>query len=208
MPAEIRYHLIAPADLDGVVALHSELHVAMAGIESPRLYRAVAQDALRRGRAVCVVCTAGNEIAGCVTAIVNAAAYWRGFAWRRPALALRILVHRLTRPGPAGSAPALAGGPFETGPAPGSWRDSNDRIAKVQFIGVAPRFRGQGMGVGLYRHLAVHLRERGLARIDARVAADNAASTRLHHAAGWKLYPDAAGIFATLPLTAPDAAAR
>jgi L-amino acid N-acyltransferase YncA len=54
--------------------------------------------------------------------------------------------------------------------------------------------------VELYRQLAADLRERGLERIDARIAADNTASLKLHHAAGWKLYPDAGGVFAAYRL--------
>jgi ribosomal protein S18 acetylase RimI-like enzyme len=211
MHAGIRYHFLEAGNLAALLDLESALHVAFAGVESRWLYRAICQDALQSGgRVVCLVSEADGQVAGFVMAFVNAAAYWKEFMLRRPVLALGILASRLWRKtaqaGAPGSAAPQSRVPFETGEAPGSWAESNDRIAKIQFIGVAPSFRGRGIGVELYRLLAVHLRERGLARIDARIAADNTASIKLHYAAGWKFYPDAHGIFAMYPLSMhPDA---
>lgn len=189
----VRYHFLEAPHIAALVDLQAELHVAFAGVESRPLYRALCRDALRGGRVVCLVALDDGQVAGFVTALIHAAAYWKEFARRRPLLALRILAGRLFRRKRASSS--------ATGPAaPASWAESSDRIAKIQFIGVAPAFRGRGIGVELYRRLAAHLSERGLARIDARIAAGNAASVKLHRAAGWNLYPDADGFLAVYPL--------
>jgi ribosomal protein S18 acetylase RimI-like enzyme len=195
--------------LAAVVDLQSALHVAFAGIESRRLYHAICRDALREGgRAVCLVCEIDGIAAGFVVAFVHATAYWKEFCVRRPALALRILASRLWRKrdhtGAAGTAASPVPALVDPGPAPASWAESTDRIAKIQFIGVAPLFRGRGIASELYRRLAIHLGARGLTRIDARIATDNIASIKLHHNAGWKLYLDSDGIFAIYPLTRPD----
>jgi len=201
---EFRVHPLEATNVPALVGLESALHVAFAGVESRWLYRAICQDALRGGRVVCLVSEIEGQLAGFVIAFVNAAAYWKELVVRRPVLAFRIMAGRLwrktARGGAAGSAAPRSSDLFETGQAPGNWAESNDSIAKIQFIGVAPLFRGEGIGMELYKRLAVHLQERGLARVDARIAADNTASIKLHHAAGWKLYADEDGVFAVYPL--------
>jgi len=208
MHAGIRYHFLQPDNLVALVDLASSLHVAIAGLESRWLYGAICRDALDDGRVVCLVCEVDGQVAGFVMAVLDAAAYWKEFIIRRPFLAAHIFAVRLWRKtaetAGAGSAPPSGRGLFETGQAPGSWKESSDRIAKIQFIGVGPSFRGGGIGVELYRRLAVHLRELGLTRMDARIAADNPASIKLHHAAGWKLYSGADGILALYPLSMPS----
>jgi ribosomal protein S18 acetylase RimI-like enzyme len=173
----LRYHFLEAADLAAIVELHAALEVSLAGVQSRALYRALCRDALRGGQVVCLVAAADGQVAGFVTALIHAAAYWKRFARRRPLLALRILAGRLFRRKTARRGAASPA-------APASWAESSERIAKIQFIGVAKEFRGRGIGVELYRRLAAHLRERGLERIDARVAGDNTASLRMHRAAG------------------------
>jgi ribosomal protein S18 acetylase RimI-like enzyme len=201
----IQYHFLEARNCAALVDLESALHVSFAGVESRWLYRALCRDALRGGQVVSLVAEDGGQLAGFVTALIDSGAYWKGLAWWRPALALRILIGRMLR---RKAAHAGAGGGyaddiralFEAGRAPGTWAESSARIAKIQFIGVAEAFRGRGVGVELYRRLAEELRGRGLERIDARIGVENVASIKMHHAAGWKLYPDADGVMAVYML--------
>lgn len=205
MPAEVRYHPLEARNLRSLVDLESELRVALAGVQSRRLYRILAQDAVGGDRrVVCLVCETGGRVAGFVLALIHPSYYWKDLARRHPLMAVQILLARTFQRAQAGPPPEPTASEddrlFESGASPGSWAESSDTIAKIQFIGVDPDFRGKGIGVELYRRLADYLRGRGLSRIDAHIAAENAASIRLHHAAGWKLYREAGGVFAIYSL--------
>jgi GNAT superfamily N-acetyltransferase len=178
-------------------ALLSDLRVSLFGIQSRRLHDTLVADA-QRHRIDCRIAIRADAVCGVVLAAPRSYWYWALAA--HPALALACLGARLRRPrrvdhavprrvnGEARTdAPSSADGntaqAFETGPPPRTWADPGDAW-RIIIVGIAPAARGHGVAATLYRAL---MRDHSLV---ARIAADNAASIRLHRSVGWRLYPD------------------
>jgi ribosomal protein S18 acetylase RimI-like enzyme len=139
-----------------------------------------------------LVASRGDEVFALAIAVVDHVRFWKTFFTRHPLHALHV---GWKRSGRGVDDAAIGGGPHPLSSP--SWADTGPAIAKVLFIGVAPEDRREGCGQRLYAELFRHLREAGVARIDARIDLDNHASIRLHEATGWSVWRDGPSAFAT-----------
>jgi ribosomal protein S18 acetylase RimI-like enzyme len=206
----VRCTLVDELTCEDCVGVLSALNVALAGLREVNLYRALCRDAIRAYPMVCFLARSGDQPAGIVLAIVDYGSYWRRFPLRHPFLALRILLRKaaaLIAPGQetvtAHDREAELPDP-EKGSASASWSESNCHIAKILFIGVLPDFQRRGIGHKLYASLFSFLAQIGVCRVDARIAANNVSSIRLHRKSGWRVLRDERGIFATIVLPPPS----
>jgi L-amino acid N-acyltransferase YncA len=81
-------------------------------------------------------------------------------------------------------------------PPPNLWKRSDNSIARVQYIAVAEKVRGQGVGAALYERLMTELGDKGVRLVEASIAAHNSSSIRLHRRSGWTLYSDGRRVLA------------
>ena len=68
-----------------------------------------------------------------------------------------------------------------------SWSPSSPQIARINFIGTLPNFRGLGIGRALYSFLAEILEKDGCLKIEAHIDQGNEASLVLHQKTGWQI---------------------
>jgi ribosomal protein S18 acetylase RimI-like enzyme len=192
-----------------------ELNVSVSGLVSPLMHRALAQAGARgEPGVIALVATVGGEPAGFVVATRDSGRFWPRLLLRHPTLAIRVLLSRRRQRGAASPTGAAAGGATaedadptlrfpQASHAAHAWADDGPSIVKIIFIGVRPAFRQRGVGDLLYRRLFEEAAMRGAHAVLARIARDNAASIRLHEAAGWQLYRDSTGILAVRPVSTP-----
>ncbi|MBL8892585.1 MAG: GNAT family N-acetyltransferase [Planctomycetaceae bacterium] len=62
----------------------------------------------------------------------------------------------------------------------------NHLLGSVQNLGVAPGFRGQGLGQCLLQRALLGFRQRGMDRVILEVTCDNFGASRLYERLGWK----------------------
>jgi ribosomal protein S18 acetylase RimI-like enzyme len=206
---------VGAATREALVRMLGRLRVPLGAIGGGAMHRAVATDAVAGDRRViALVAEVDGEPAGFVVATLATGRYWRTLLLRRPRLLARVLadrvgarlarrVPRAVAPAPGVGAAAGSGSPARAAvplapadAAPLRWGDDGPDVAKIGFIGVLPEFRRRGVGEALYAALFDEARARGARAVLARIAHDNVASLRLHHAAGWRLFADAQGPFA------------
>lgn len=193
-------------DEAAVVAMMQADGWPISGATSPRIYRPLFRDALNQKHLTLLCGTVGSEYVGYVLAVRHPRSYRRAFARRHPLMVAELAARkglrrwRARRPS---SFVEMAPSPRSSPSAPNTlrWSDSAWDIAKIIFVGVVERHRGQGYGKRLYEALFDELRRRGVRRVDARIGRDNLASLELHRASGWLVEPDIAGYFATICLT-------
>lgn len=216
-----RCTLVDAGSRDDLVRMLGALRVPLGSVGGPRMHAAVADDAVASHPGLlALVAHLGDEPAGFVVATLDTRRYWRSLLLRRPALLARVLGTRLgarlsgsrsgsraaeVAPPDRGTGPEPAVVLGSEGEAPLRWTDDARDVAKIAFIGVLPAFRRRGVGEALYAALFAAALGRGARAVLARIAADNLASLRLHHAAGWRLFTDADGPFAVYVL-GPDRA--
>jgi ribosomal protein S18 acetylase RimI-like enzyme len=204
----VRCTLVDEVTCEDCAGVLSALQVTLAGLREVNLYRALCRDAIRACPLVCFLARSGDQPAGIVLAIIDYAAYWRGFLIRHPFLALRILLRKALNMVSARQETVTAHDPGaeldepEKGSA--SWSESNCHIAKILFIGVLPDFQRRGIGRKLYASLFSFLKQMGVYRVDARIAPNNVSSIHLHRKSGWRVLRDNRGIFATIVLHPPS----
>ena len=169
-----------------VVALLDDLRVSLFGVSSHRLHKVLAHDAAAEvidGR----VAVDGGRLRGLVLAAP--ASYWRVAMLAHWVLAMECAAARITlavRRSPMARLTDRHRGERATshnGAPARTWADPGDAW-RIIIVGTAEDARGRGIGAELYRHV---MAERPLV---ARIAADNAASIRLHQSLGWRIYPD------------------
>jgi GNAT superfamily N-acetyltransferase len=179
-PLERRHHSAA-------IGLMDELRISVGGLMDKALYRAMCSSS----EVCCVTARAGEDLAGIALVEFN-----RRWLWRRPLLVARMVMSRLRSKNAArgeSAAPPLA---LPKNP-PIHW---SDRAPRVLFIGVAPSWRGKGVGKSLYEAMFDEIRRRSHKYLLARIAPDNTASLRLHEETGWALYEDDGVVFAVKSL--------
>jgi ribosomal protein S18 acetylase RimI-like enzyme len=199
-----------------LVAMLGRLGVRLGGTDHPAVHRAVCAGAVGGDvRVLALVAEFDATPAGFVVATLDTARYWRSALLRRPPLLARVVTTRLAarlarRPAHASVSDRSAARDRErpdalppiapAAEAPLRWDDPAPDLAKIGFIGVLPEFRRRGVGEALYAALLDAARARGARAVLARIASDNIASLRLHHAAGWRLFRDDLGVFAVYHL--------
>lgn len=62
----------------------------------------------------------------------------------------------------------------------------NERLGSVQNLGVAPDFRGRGLGQCLLQRALLGFQQRGMDRVILEVTCDNYGASRLYDRLGWK----------------------
>lgn len=75
------------------------------------------------------------------------------------------------------------------------WTKNNERTARVLFIGVLERYRGQAVGMRLYNAVTKELSKKGCIVLEAHIDKGNDASVKLHTRAGFSLTECAGGEF-------------
>ncbi len=206
MPNEdeaIDYHQPTAGDLPSIVSFLSSASLSIGGAVNPRLYDALYRDGLTNRRLTTVIAVHGTELAGIVTSIVQPSDYWKRFLIRRPFFLFEVLQRRIgqsiyARRSVYANAvlQPLPDAPSIVGTSSYSWSQSDKHIAKVLFIGVAPKFRRKHLARDLYMRLFENLTLQGMFRIDARIEKDNLGSIKLHHSVGYELYREGAHILA------------
>ena len=83
----------------------------------------------------------------------------------------------------------------ENSPPRFQWSRNNERTARVLFIGVLEKYRGQAVGTRLYNALFKELAKKGCEILEAHIDAGNDASLKLHAQAGFSMTKCAMGEF-------------
>jgi GNAT superfamily N-acetyltransferase len=202
--ADVTGRPIDQDDVDGVVGLMRSIGVHFAGSKADAVLRAIARDGVQRPHFVTVFVTEHEQtLGGVVIAFTRRAHYWREFPARHPIAAARMAAHRLvrqvwrTRARVGRSAPVAK--PIDPA-AQQMWMDDRADIAKVMYVGVDPRFRGAGLGYGLYRSFFRYLAGRGYRFCDAQVSEGNTAAIALHRRFSFQFVDVPSGYFARLDL--------
>jgi ribosomal protein S18 acetylase RimI-like enzyme len=192
-------------DRQSLLALVSRMNVSFAGCAHPTVQRILCRDAARQGKVRCVLADGCGVTAGFVISITDSRRYWRQFLLRHPLAGLFMMASRLWRKAEPSSRQQQADASLrpllETEPCSYGWGDAGPHIAKIQFIGVAPEVRGQGVGGQLYEAFFKAMEQNGINRIDAHIEPWNGASVRLHHRAGYRIFDHGKGFYAVKELT-------
>jgi ribosomal protein S18 acetylase RimI-like enzyme len=191
-PIECR--LLDSAGIDRGMVLLDEVKVTFGGYSSPRLNQILCQEAARARGLAMLVADCGGVPAGFVLVMIDPLVFQRAFLMRHPLVAVRMALQRfsLRMAKPIGrattAAPAAGGGSYDFSPrAASSWKESGAEVARIVHIGVARRFRGRKVATSLYYYLFQQMASRRVAKILARVDADNLPSIALHRQTGWEL---------------------
>jgi hypothetical protein len=164
-------------------ALLGALRVSLFGVQSAALHRALVDDGIA-GRIDFRIAFDGSQLEGLVVAAPKS--YWLSLLLRHWGIALGCVRARLFPPHAAEGTgdrrpPPSSGLPAD--PPSRSWSEPGDAW-RIIIVGTAADSRGKGVAGRLYRSV---MAERSLV---ARIAADNAASLRLHESLGWRLVAD------------------
>ncbi len=185
----------------------AENEVEIGSLSTRAMYNAVCCEAAA-GRMIGFVAAAGDKLAGCILAARNYRRSWMRLLLRHPLLATRVLavraIRRLRRP----AAAVRSQGKERMMPdlayrRDSEWNVSRRDIANIMFIGVAPPWRGLGVGTQLYHEFFRYCRAQGITRILAHISPDNIASIHLHRKLGYELSTDGNVVFAGIDLNEP-----
>lgn len=196
--AELQVRPLSASDFPIMLRILEDTRPPLGRMTSDSAYRALMAESLRGRGLWWLVAVDKNTILGFSVAIRYGATFWRRFLIRHPALLPPLLIDHLRRggrrllPPRADEAPLHSAPPstaFDTSSGP-RWTDNGAHIAKALQIYVDPRSRGQGIALKLNKALVDILRNAGITRLDAHIAARNVASVRLVQSTGWTVYRD------------------
>jgi len=201
-----RYRLFHPEDLPQLEELFNSFKPRIAGLRSPRLYRALGRDAVSNRDIIIIVAEEGSSLIGFNITVVGRRRFIRNFILKHPLLSLRIAVAKALQPRrtPDAERPAV---PFPPGedrsfPSPGifarSWKDSSSEIAKILWTGVRESHRRRRVSSGIGAHLLRVLEDRGVKRVDVLVEPRNRPSVRLTRGLGFRTERRGEWLFGTL----------
>ncbi len=206
---QVVYRLLQPRDCDGLLELFRQVPPTLANLSNEAIFKALIRDAIVGKYLNAYLAIGNNRPIGYVIVTWEWQRFKRTFVTRHPAIGLSILWRRIKKSfrkprsaGPGGSEAAFLSSPT----VDCRWEDNARTIAKIVFVGVDPRARGQGIGAKLYIALTSHLADRGFQRVDALISLDNTSSIKMHERAGWTVRRDLYGYFAFQKLNAPKTA--
>jgi ribosomal protein S18 acetylase RimI-like enzyme len=132
---------------------------------------------------------------GYVIAMKNSARFWLNFLLTHsPRISVEIFLNRYQST-KRGDIDRLAGGGNRNFATESAWSPSSNKIGRIFFIGVLPAYRGTGLGVSMYYHLAQTLKQEGCTRIEAHIDEGNLASLALHRKIGYEIRELQSGYF-------------
>jgi hypothetical protein len=206
---DIDFRPLEKGDKAAVCGLLFQTGASIDGTRSPMVYRAVCNDALAGGNAVIIISSKDRDVVGCVLALIDRKVYWRLFLFRHPVTAFHVITSIMARKIRAvvnfsrQSAPRALHQDVRISEKPSgmTWQESSPFIAKIMHIAVTDTSRNMGIGKGLYDHLLNVLAGRGIKRVDANIALDNAPSIRLHLSTGWHIEKAPHNFFATIDIS-------
>ena len=156
---------VVSTDLQNLCGLMADVGASFAGLTSRSMCFAIGSDAVAVNGVTIAVADHDKELIGFAAAVVDPAAYWKGFLWRHPMIGTTAVVHKLLRGG--------------RGTGIDHWNQSSPSIARILYVGVAERFRRKGLGAQLYQTVFHMLAESGVQRAEAHTDHDNIPSIRL-----------------------------
>lgn len=205
----IEYRCIRPEDSSGLVALLKQIRPSLMSLKGERVYKAVVLDGIRSGQMLIVVAVSGSTVVGYSIIVLRWALFKRTFVLRHPRVGWSIVWNRMGRRLARRSRHSVVNRKAEDhqvadvakAPVDGpSWHDAAPGIAKVMHTGVAPTFRGHGVGTGLKACYVHRLRQRGFHRVDAHIDLKNGPSIGLNRKSGWTIVRDGTALFSYLEL--------
>lgn len=188
--------MIRAEDIDATVEVMLRSGLNAAGMRSPRVFRALAEDAVRTPKQI-MIAVAGDEsgkLIAVVLAITERTRYWREFSLHHPRAAMDIVGHRLKaivrrrlrklrraeHEVPAAPVdPALVQQGRELVAhrivplGKERWSDEAPDIAKIMYLAVDPTLRKGGVSIPLFRFLFSEMKRRGIRRADGQINGPN-----------------------------------
>jgi len=164
---------VVSTDLQSLCSLMAEIGASFAGLASRSMYFAIGSDTVADNRVSIAVADLDGELVGFAAAVVDPAAYWKGFLWRHPVIGATAVVHKLLRGG------------RRTGID--HWNQSSPSVARILYVGVAEHYRGKGIAAQLYRTVFHILAESGVQHIEAHIDHNNISGIRLYARFGGRI---------------------